>query len=58
MNRASLDRESLDLALWTNTTLKMYVIELPFNKILRLHSATYYRIKKSTTDAFLELQAF
>ena len=36
----------------------MYVIEFPFNKIVRLHSTAYYRIKKSTTDTFMELQAF
>ena len=34
------------------------VIEFPFNKIVRLRSAVYYRIKKSTKDTFLELQAF
>ena len=37
----------------------MYVIEFPFNKIVRVYSSTaYYGLKKSTTDAFLELQAF
>ena len=36
----------------------MYVIELPFNKIVRLYSTAYYQIKKSTTDTFLELQTF
>ena len=36
---------------------KLYVIAFPFNKIVRLHSTAYYRIKKSTTDTFLELQA-
>ena len=36
----------------------MYVIEFPFNKIVRLYSTVYYRLKKSTTDTFLELQAF
>ena len=36
----------------------MYVIELPFNKIVRLYSTAYYRLEKSTTYTFLELQAF
>ena len=36
----------------------MYVIEFPFNKIVRLYSTAYYRLKKSTTDTFLELQPF
>ena len=36
----------------------MYVIEFPFNKIVRVYSTAYYRLKKSTTDTFLELQAF
>ena len=35
----------------------MYVVEFPFNKIVRLYSTAYYRIKKSTTDTFLELKA-
>ena len=30
----------------------MYVIEFPFNKIVRLQSTAYYRIKNSTTDFF------
>ena len=34
---------------------KMYVIEFPFNKILRLHSTVYYRIKNSTSHAFLKM---
>ena len=33
----------------------MYVVELPFNKIARLHFAASYRIKNSTIDSFLEL---
>ena len=36
----------------------MYVIEFPFNKIVRVYSTAYYRLKKSTTDIFLELQSF
>ena len=36
----------------------MYVIEFPFNKIVKLYSTAYYRLKKSATDTFLELQAF
>ena len=36
----------------------MYVKEFPFNKVVRVYSTAYYRIKKSTTDALLELQAF
>ena len=36
----------------------MYVIEFPFNKIVRLYSTAYYRLQKSTTDTFLELQPF
>ena len=36
----------------------MYVIEFPFNKIGRLYSTAYYRLKKSTTDTFLGLQPF
>ena len=36
----------------------MYVIEFRFYKIVRLYSTAYYRLKKSTTDTFLELQAF
>ena len=36
----------------------MYVAELPFNKIVRVYSTAYYRLKRSTTDTFLELQAF
>ena len=36
----------------------MYAIEFPFNKIVRLYSTAYYRIKKSTTDTLLELQVF
>ena len=34
----------------------MYVIEFRFDKIA--YFLGYYRIKKSTTDTFLELQAF
>ena len=33
----------------------MYVIEFTFNKIFRLHSTAYYRIKNSTTDTSLEV---
>ena len=33
----------------------MYVVEFPFNKIARLHSAAKYHIKNSTVDAFLEV---
>ena len=36
----------------------MYVIEFPFTKIVRVYSTAYYRLKKSTTDTFLELQNF
>ena len=36
----------------------MFVTELPFNKIVRLYSTAYCRIKKPTIDAFLELQTF
>ena len=36
----------------------MYVIEFPFTKIVRVYSTAYYRLKKSTTDIFLELQDF
>ena len=36
----------------------MYVIEFSFNKIVRVYSTAYYRLKKPTTDACLELQAF
>ena len=36
----------------------MYVIEFPFTKIVRVYSTAYYRLKKSTTDTFLELQVF
>ena len=36
----------------------MYVIEFPFTKIVRVYSTAYYQHKKSTTDTFLELQAF
>ena len=36
----------------------MYVTESPFNKIVRLYSTAYYRLKKSTKDTFPELQAF
>ena len=36
----------------------MYVIEFLFNKVVSVYSTAHYRIKKSTTDAFLELQAF
>ena len=36
----------------------MYVIEFPFNKVASVYSTAYYRIKKSTTDALLELHAF
>ena len=36
----------------------MCVIEFPFNKIVSVYSTAYYRLKKSTTDTFLELQAF
>ena len=36
----------------------MYVIEFPFNKIVRVYSTAYYRLKNSTTDTFLELRAF
>ena len=33
----------------------MYAIEFPFNKIIRLRSTAYYRIKNSTTHTFLEM---
>ena len=33
----------------------MYVIEFPFNKILKLHSTVYYRMKNSTIGTFLEV---
>ena len=33
----------------------MHVVELPFNKIVILHSAAYHQIKKSIGDAFLEV---
>ena len=36
----------------------MYVIEFPFNEIVRVFPTVYYRFKKSITDTFLELQAF
>ena len=36
----------------------LYVIEFPFTKIVRIYSRAYHRLKKSTTHAFLELQAF
>ena len=36
----------------------MYVMEFPFNKVVSVYSTAYYRIKKSTTDALLELHAF
>ena len=36
----------------------MYVIEFPFNKIVRVYSKAYYRLKKSPTDTFLELLVF
>ena len=36
----------------------MYVIKFPFTKIVRVYSTAYYGLKKSTTDTFLELQAF
>ena len=36
----------------------MYVIEFSFNKMVRVYSTAYYRLKKSTTDTFLELQPF
>ena len=36
----------------------MYVIEFPFNKIVRVYSTACYELKKSTADTFLELQAF
>ena len=32
----------------------MYVIEFPFDKIVRLHS-TAYQMKNSTTNTFLEV---
>ena len=35
----------------------MFVIEFPYTKIVRAYSTAYYRLKKSTTDNFLELQA-
>ena len=37
---------------------KMYVIEFPFNKAVRLHSTAYYRIERSTICNFLALQVF
>ena len=37
---------------------KMYVIEFPFNKVVRLHSTAYYRIERSTICTFLALQVF
>ena len=35
----------------------MYLIEFPFNKVVRLDATAtaYYRIKNSTTDTFLEV---
>ena len=33
----------------------MYAIEFPFNKIIRLRSTAYYRIKNSTTHTFSEM---
>ena len=36
----------------------MYVTEFPFNKIVRLYSTAYYRLKKPTTDTSMELQVF
>ena len=37
----------------------MYVIGFPFKKIvIVIVILQYYRIKKSTTDTFLELQVF
>ena len=36
----------------------MYIIVFPFNKTVTVYSTAYYRPKKSTTDTFLELQAF
>ena len=35
--------------------IKMYVIEFSLNKIARLHSTVYSRIKNSTTNTFLEV---
>ena len=37
---------------------KMYVIDFPFNKVVRLHSTAYYRIERSTICTFLALQVF
>ena len=34
----------------------MHVVEPPFNKIVILNSAAYYRIKNSIADAFLEVK--
>ena len=36
----------------------MFVIEFPFNKIVRVYSTARYRLKKSASETFLELQAF
>ena len=33
----------------------MYVVEFSFNKIVRLCSAAYYRIKNSATGTVLEM---
>ena len=37
---------------------KMYVIEFPFTKIVRLRSTVYYQIKESTTDPFFGVAGF
>ena len=37
---------------------KLYVIEFPFNKIVRLNFIAYYRIKKSTTGVAGFLKVF
>ena len=36
----------------------MYVIEFSFNKIARVFSTAYYRLKKSTTDTFFGFAGF
>ena len=36
----------------------MEVIVFPFIKIVKVYSTAYYRLKRSSADTFLELQAF
>ena len=35
----------------------MYVIVFPFIKIVKVYSTAYHRLKRSSADTFLELQA-